>query len=296
MKPTVQNPFPTVPGLEWELPHAQATIDRDHETEAFFRDDSHWYRVSGYDRSFASVTTILGIIDKSQALLNWHQRSITNRIRHFAALPQSLGGPPPLSNSNEFLQWMESQLTDAAREPDRLKNEAADLGTRIHKAVEQTLLQGNTEGIREADLPAVEAALLFLQDQRLTPLAAETHVWHPEERYAGQVDCIAQHADGTIAVIDWKSGNRLYSAYEYQAAAYAEAVTKLRGQVAGHAYVVQLPKNKNGINSRYRNNGGNGNGSNGNQDQLRYDFLKVKSIDQAYSTFLAAKRLWDALH
>ena len=76
----------------------------------------------------------------------------------------------------------------------------------------------------------------------MPPLAAETSAWHPTEEYAGQVDCIARHKDGSLAVIDWKSGSRLYPSHCWQAAAYALAVAELTGQPVGHAYVVKVPK------------------------------------------------------
>ena len=40
----------------------------------------------------------------------------------------------------------------------------------------------------------------------MRPLAAETSAWHPTEEYAGPVDCIARHEDGSLTVIDWNGG------------------------------------------------------------------------------------------
>ena len=168
-------------------------------------------------------------------------------------------------------------MRSAAKEPDRLKEEAARRGSQIHSAIEQTLLGHPREEQPAAVQPGIAGALAFLEDGELTPLAAESSAWHPQESYAGQVDCIARHEDGSLAVIDWKSGSRLYPAYRWQAAAYAYAVAELAGQPVQHAYVVKVLKTPP------------------NPSAPLYEADKLKDLPGDYATFHAALELWRRL-
>lgn len=264
-----------VPGLTWREPYCRQTIRRDTETELRCGNDEHWYRVSHAFNPYPSVTTILGIIDKSKALLNWHQRATLNQLRE--NLLSLLANPAHFGQRPDLPRLLDDLLARASREPDRIKNEAAARGSRIHAAIEQTLLGQPREQQPAACQPGIAGALAFLEDGELRPLAAETSAWHPTEQYAGQVDCIARHEDGTLAVIDWKSGSRLYPGYRWQAAAYACAVAELAGQTVGHAYVVKVPKTPPPPGAPL------------------YEVDALTDIPKDYRTFRAALELWRQL-
>lgn len=268
------SPLP-VPGIAWQAPYQGQAIHRDHHAEARHGNESHWYRVTDSPNPFPSVTTILGIIDKSQALLNWHQRSTLNKLRQDLLNYLNKEARPGLPQNAPAV--IEQLIAQAAQEPDRIKNYAADLGTTIHKAIEQVLL-GQPHHIQPPNCQAgIAAALAFLEDGELRPLAAETNAWHPTHGYAGQIDCIARHEDGTLAVIDWKSGSRLYPAYRIQAAAYAVALEELTGQPVNHAFIVKVPKQPL-------------------PSGLPYESDEVPDIAEEFLTFQDALSLWNRLH
>lgn len=77
-----RSPLP-VPGTTRQAPYQGQTIRRGHGAESRHGNDSHWYREQGTPHSLPSVATIPGIIDKSKALLNWHQRFTLSKLhRH----------------------------------------------------------------------------------------------------------------------------------------------------------------------------------------------------------------------
>ena len=264
-----------VPDLSWREPYDQHTIRRDPETELRCGNDEHWYKVSGTPFPYPSVTTILGLIDKSKALLGWHQRVTLRALQD--NLLQILANPDRFRARADLPRLLDDLMRSAAREPDRLKDEAARRGSQIHAAIEQTLLGQPREAQPAAVQPGIAGALAFLEDGELTPLAAESSAWHPQEAYAGQVDCIARHEDGSLAVIDWKSGSRLYPAYRWQAAAYAYAVAELSGQPVNHAYVVKVLKTPPAAGAPL------------------YEADTLKNIPGDYATFHAALELWRRL-
>ena len=255
-----------IPGLPWPEPYANLVVDRDREMEAQQGPDSgHWYKASTAPGPMPSVTTILEILHRGPGLLNWSKQVVADAMLNaFKIRPEDR---PP--------NYMQLAVKEACDEPDRRARQAANRGTLVHEAIEQVLLgKKPLEEISEAHRYAVKEALAFLEDGELTPLASETSVFHPNRMYAGQVDCIARHEDGQLVVIDWKTGNRIYTHHEYQAAAYAAAVSLLSQENVGHAYVVKLPLSANARNPRYEKR-------------------KVDDIFARYDIFKAAQELWN---
>lgn len=149
----------------------------------------------------------MGVIDKSSALLRWHQRATLHQLRE--NLLALLANPARFGQRPDLPSLLDDLMTRAAQEPDRIKNEAARRGSQIHATIAQTLLGPPPESRPAAGRPDIAEAIDFLEDGELLPLAAETSAWHSPEEYAGQVDCIARHGDGSLAVIDWNQGGRL---------------------------------------------------------------------------------------
>lgn len=76
----MNSPLP-VPGITWQAPAQGKTVHCDHAAEAKYGNEIHWHRATNELNSSPSVTTVPGIIDKSQARPNWHQRSTLNKFR-----------------------------------------------------------------------------------------------------------------------------------------------------------------------------------------------------------------------
>jgi hypothetical protein len=88
---------------------------------------------------------------------------------------------------------------------------------------------------------------MWVRDAGITLVASELMVWHPEygeepsPGYGGTIDLVGRLHDGSLAVIDVKTGG-VYNEAAYQIAAYATALEYLTGEWVTEAWVLQLPR------------------------------------------------------
>lgn len=164
-----------------------------------------------------SVTTVLGILDKPQLTL-WKQKQA---VRATLAVARAEG--------EELDAWVERVLAKAG-EP---VAEAADLGSRIHDAIE-TACAGATWDT--ATLGAYVAPVLGWILGKLGKggriVAQESVIVNAAYGFAGRVDCAIEMPDQTVWVIDWKS--RKTRASETDERAFAPYDTN-RLQLAAYA-------------------------------------------------------------
>lgn len=126
---------------------------------------------------------------------------------------------------------------------------AAELGTKIHDALEE-ILSGN-KSIEDVDVDIrkyVAPAIRYFHSKSFNVLDLEKVVVNVEEGYAGTVDCAAKTKNGLKFILDWKSrktaGRKInpFAGQPEQVAAYgaayfgADAIEK--GEVWGcNAYI-----------------------------------------------------------
>lgn len=117
-------------------------------------------------------------------------------------------------------------ISTAANRHVSLMNAAGDLGTKVHELIDAAI------EIRDAPTETVgflAACASAMQDLGRVH-ATEATVFG--ERYAGTVDVICEIEPDVYAVVDWKTGSRMYETHDLQLAAYAaatEMVTYDRG-------------------------------------------------------------------
>ena len=160
-----------------------------------------------------SVTTIINNINKP-ALVNWAALEVAK----FAA--------------TEKEAWTKLEETAAIdvlkRAPYRNSKGKMDIGSAVHIAIDAHLKDRTPAGVQEAPeigdldlLPWIAGALRFLDDHVDRILRSEVTFVNLTYRYAGTGDLVARLKDGRVAVIDWKTGKRLYPEVALQLAAYA---------------------------------------------------------------------------
>ena len=85
---------------------------------------------------------------------------------------------------------------------------ACEMGTYIHSIFEDYII--HKEHIHK-DYPKKETAQCIINDifdsGRLTPVETEYIVYN--DKYAGQVDCIAKNNKGEYFILDWKTNNKI---------------------------------------------------------------------------------------
>jgi hypothetical protein len=156
-----------------------------------------------------SVTTIIKVIDKSGPLVGWAKRETAAcAVRNLDALiaMREAGGDAAATD------WLK-------RIPDYQRDSAADVGTRVHKLVEQLAL-GVEPVVTAEEAPFVDGYRRFLADYRPHFLAVEEMVCSLRHGYAGTLDAVAV-IGGETWVLDVKTGSGVYAETGLQLAAYA---------------------------------------------------------------------------
>jgi hypothetical protein len=179
--------------------------------------EGRFYVIDG--ATFPSATTIIGVVAKP-GLASWSKRIALEAMKAFL----------------EAGADMEEALALAEGEPERQRDIAAGRGALAHEAVALAL----AKRVYPSEWgPLVRAALSFLADYGLHPLATETLVVSKRRGFAGTIDLVARRDDGSLVLADWKTGP-LYSEHALQLGAYAIALEEMTGRPVGEAYVVGL--------------------------------------------------------
>lgn len=99
---------------------------------------------------------------------------------------------------------------------------AADLGTRVHAAVEAEVTGVRYE-LDEEVKPFVATWARAVKEHSITFVATELTCYSHAESYAGTFDAIVKVGHSDAAVLDYKTGKRVWGDVALQLAAYANA-------------------------------------------------------------------------
>ena len=221
------------------------------------------YKIEGYKDLFPSVTTILDVISKP-GLLRWTQNTAFTNMKK--VLQDQSGDTPSISRD-----WIQRTMKDVKHRYDQEREEAAILGTRAHKVIEE-LLAGESPHIDEEMQPIYESFSQWRTSVDIEITNTEVVVYSPYYGYAGTIDAIGSLSNGQV-VIDWKTGNALYPEHSFQVAAYAQALAEVTGSETPQAWVIRLGKRKPEVEPR-----------------------KILDIETPFRSFRAALYLWRSLH
>lgn len=182
----------------------------------------HRYRVVKGGRKFLvpSVTTACGIIAKP-ALIPWAVGCALDVVK---------GAIGPGAEYSEV--YLEEVYKAAKKEAQARKSEAAAKGTAVH-----TILSAGTG----SDDPKVVAAQTWLKEAEVELRDVERPIYSRLHRYSGRLDCIARVGrDGTLSLLDWKTGKGIYPEFWLQTAAYVKAWEEETGEVIEQRIIVRL--------------------------------------------------------
>lgn len=148
-------------------------------------------------------------------------------------------------NKQALIAWAR-KLALAGTDPNKAKEEAADIGTLAHYLI-QCHLQGvepDTSQYSPANVDKAENCFLAYLDWEKAHvqevIATERQLVSEQYGYGGTADLIAV-VDGSIAIVDYKSSNGLWPEYKIQVAAYIHAYEEAEGSTPkGH--LLQLGK------------------------------------------------------
>ncbi len=173
-------------------------------------DDGEW---TGWRRAPGS-TTIIGIMDKSMALVPW---AVKLAWRHLKAILEE--------------RVINLYDLDEAKDLHRNRKEtAATSGSLVHDWIENYTKGNNPpEPDQPAVLNGVNAFRQWLKENDITIIGSETLIYSKEHHYCGQADFIFyKGADiHNIYLGDYKTSNGLYAGVFLQTASYLRAIEEM---------------------------------------------------------------------
>ena len=248
-----------------------------------FNEAKHYYTVSVPCRSIRnlyqpSVTTVLGMKDKSKVLLPWAVDKMAERTL-------KLVGDAQIDKN------MLTSILDVAKDSyNSHKQNAAEIGSLVHRTLEKillhrvgmseaptlplqpdTLLAPNlTADMVEAANRSIDAGVGFFDEHQIEVLQAEAPRWSPTYGYIGTGDLIAR-VDGELSILDYKSGKHIYPEYFLQTAAYQAAYEEEHEEKIQRRWIVNVSRDTGKLQVETRDN---------------------STFDEDFGTFLALLRVF----
>ena len=217
-----------------------------------------------------SVTTIIGCLSKD-ALMYWAAEqsalSAIHQRRTWQAMLEEHGDTCPHLNANcPVVAW----LRDARFRQQKSLLSASDLGTVVHKAIEEYSLSGKKPNANDladiirsiggdgidvhAEEPVVEQMVYAFDRwaQAAAPVyqAAEVVVYSPTYGYAGQTDAFLT-LDGVRLIVDYKTTREARDKKGKPKGPYPEVALQLAGYRFAEAAAVWRPRRTERYRRRY---------------------------------------------
>lgn len=190
-----------------------------------FFPNSHIYKVNG--KSVTGVTTILGMYDKSGALVIWATELFRDHLLDLIGKGNVIG---------------EDHVYEGCDLHNKKKIQAADIGTEVHDWIEAHIKNENPAmpKSREAQI-GVNSFLDWVAANKVKFLSSERVVYSKKHDFIGKMDIEAK-VNGKLCLIDIKTSNGIYNTYYMQTAAYARADEEESGRKYEGRYIIRLSK------------------------------------------------------
>ena len=200
-----------------------------------FYPNSHRYKYEDAKNYLVSPSSVVGILDKSNALLIWNDRLITEYIEKTAKL------------NPQWQDWEVMKMVEDALGQRKIKlEEAGTIGDTIHDYAERTAwaktmkealpevpeLQEITEDMTEEEIATIKANyeqvmngiqsfIQFEKEENVEYLDAERFIYSEKNGvpFVGRFDAIIK-ARGMRILTDYKTSKGVYSSQKYQLGGY----------------------------------------------------------------------------
>jgi genome maintenance exonuclease 1 len=208
-----------------------------------FDSSIHQYRLAESEEVIPSATQILSVIAKP-ALVYWaaseSAKSFKNSAVELKNLSEKIGINPVFTFGDAGIDAAMFRAINAHK---KISEEAATIGSQVHNFIEKTI---KNEAVDLPLLPkaqkSCEAFLQWYEDHpNVRILECEEKVYHPELKYAGTVDAVAE-IDGDLYIIDFKTSSKVYPEHHIQCAAYAKAIELMMGKEVHHTMILRFDK------------------------------------------------------
>lgn len=191
------------------------------------RSADHRYRYRG--TWYPGVTSILKVLDKSDALMGWAARQTAEAAVTMAETEDDGNDGNP--NVRGFSD-LDRLLTTVGREgtikaltarSGWKRDEAAALGTEVHNYADLLVRGQPLPPLPEVTRSRVEAYAEWWRASQWRLRSSESMLVNPEMQYGGTLDLLAYDADGKTVLADVKTGRNVYREAVLQLTAYGAA-------------------------------------------------------------------------
>lgn len=224
----------------------------------------HFYPVTVGDLKlkFPGVTGFLQIINKP-AIGIWQKKEALALVRK--ELERSILTDGELLMDQD---WIDRVIAAGSARPDKIKDEAAELGTLVHKYIDQ-VIQGKlpTDLTPEME-PAVTAFIEWWKDSKIELVMGDTKVASLIHGYGGSLDALGRQ-NGEYVILDWKTSGAVYDEMALQISAYKFAFAETYGIECKKGFVVRFSKKL----------------------PITFQVREIVNMDESFKAFLAAKSL-----
>lgn len=201
----------TLSGLCREVGRAAVVVAEKKPMPAITRTRDHQYSFN--DVVYPGVTGLIGVVDKSDALMGWAARGTAEAaIRLVDKLPELI----ETSGAEGVVKLLTARSGFQ-------RDEAAKIGTQIHSMAEMIArgesLPFQPDGIRERVLRYAD----WWTGSGWSIRLAEAYLVNETLGYGGTLDLLARDEKGLTVLLDVKSGRGVYAISRLQMVAYGDA-------------------------------------------------------------------------
>jgi galactitol-specific phosphotransferase system IIB component len=192
-----------------------------------FDDKKHVHTLDG--KRLHGVTSVLKYWGDPGGLINWAANMAVDHVEKVL----------------KTKEIEKEDLESARKAHTRKRDKAGDIGTKVHKELEDAMNDWITAGfLMDSKNKTVQAVLEWLRDEGIKPLKSEMHVYSRKHWYGGIADGVIEK-DGKRYILDFKTSNYIYTTAFIQCGAYSTAVKEMKksADVAG-VVIVHIPKGK----------------------------------------------------
>lgn len=223
---------------------------------------SHFYQLGEDETWHPGVTTVLSAAIPKPALLPWALNCMGDNIREF------------LKSNNGHPLNIEVLIKEAKNIYKKKSSEAAAIGTRVHKAIDN-IIHGKTPEITPDIKAGVDGFLAWMETQHMKIEFGDTKLGSKLFGYGGSMDFLAFDKSDPI-LFDVKTTKKrkdrdhgVYDEYALQLAAYIQAFYETYGLRPKAAYILWV-----------------------NKETPEVKPVKLSNIEVCFEGFLAALKLY----
>lgn len=248
-----------------------------YDVKLISKDKQHFYQLGSDETYYPGVTTVLKVVDKP-ALIPWALNSMESHAYELITKKslESFAGTGEFRINLSDLE-LKAILKESKNIYKKKAEEAADIGSRVHQAIDALIKGEKLSHISDDMKPAIDGFLDWKSSHSLKIEAGDTKLGSKMFGYGGSLDFVA--FEGSEAIIfDIKTTKKrkdrdhgIYPEYAKQLSAYARAFTETYGIPVKEVWALWLNKEKAGFKP-----------------------LKVSNINLCFENFLACLKIYNS--